>query len=98
MDPRQNARMHNRGRDHEEEPRPQQRRFTLAVLEHPYRATRRSRASAAHALPVPSRPSFGRAPFVLAIALSAFLFFSLEFLAARLVLPVFGGAPAVWTT
>lgn len=39
-----------------------------------------------------------KAPFVLAIALSAFLLFCLEFLSARLVLPVFGGAPAVWTT
>jgi SAM-dependent methyltransferase len=32
------------------------------------------------------------------VGLSAFLLFSLELLAARLVLPVFGGAPAVWTT
>jgi SAM-dependent methyltransferase len=30
--------------------------------------------------------------------LSAFLLFSLELLAGRLVLPVFGGSPAVWTT
>ena len=36
--------------------------------------------------------------FVAAIGLSAFLLFSLELLAGRLVLPVFGGAPAVWTT
>jgi hypothetical protein len=36
--------------------------------------------------------------FVAAIALSAFLLFALELLAGRLVLPVFGGAPAVWTT
>ena len=37
-------------------------------------------------------------PFVAAIALSAFLLFSLELLAGRLLLPVFGGSPAVWTT
>ncbi len=36
--------------------------------------------------------------FVAAIGLSAFLLFSLELRAGRLVLPVFGGAPAVWTT
>lgn len=33
-----------------------------------------------------------------AIALSAFLLFVVELRAGRLVLPVFGGAPAVWTT
>ena len=37
-------------------------------------------------------------PFVAAIVLSAFLLFSLELLAGRLLLPVFGGSPAVWTT
>jgi SAM-dependent methyltransferase len=36
--------------------------------------------------------------FIVAVGLSAFLLFSLELLAGRLVLPVFGGAPAVWTT
>ena len=45
------------------------------------------------ASPVRARPLF-----IAAIALSAFLLFSLELLAGRLVLPVFGGAPAVWTT
>lgn len=45
---------------------------------------------------VPSRTAKSR--FVLSIALSAFLLFSLELLAARLVLPVFGGSPGVWTT
>ena len=44
------------------------------------------------------REAPGRASFVAAIGLSAFLLFSLELLAGRLVLPVFGGAPAVWTT
>ncbi len=50
-------------------------------------------------------PSLGRSgvdvqrwAFVAAIGLSAFLLFSLELRAGRLVLPVFGGAPAVWTT
>ena len=36
--------------------------------------------------------------FVAALAMSSFLLFSLELLAGRLVLPVFGGAPAVWAT
>src|SRR6188508_2410077 len=36
--------------------------------------------------------------FVVTIGLSAFLLFTLELLAGRLVLPVFGGSPAVWTT
>lgn len=40
----------------------------------------------------------GRPAFVVAIGLSAFLLFSLELLAGRMVLPVFGGSPAVWTT
>ena len=37
-------------------------------------------------------------PFALVIGLASFLLFSLELLSGRLVLPVFGGAPAVWTT
>ena len=37
-------------------------------------------------------------PFASAIGLSAFLLFCLELLAGRLVLPVFGGSPAVWAT
>ena len=44
------------------------------------------------------RDSVQRWAFVAAIGLSAFLLFSLELLAGRRVLPVFGGAPAVWTT
>jgi hypothetical protein len=36
--------------------------------------------------------------FLTAIGLSAFLLFTLELLAGRLVLPAFGGSPAVWTT
>jgi spermidine synthase len=36
--------------------------------------------------------------FALPIGLSAFLLFSVEPLVGRLVLPVFGGTPAVWTT
>jgi SAM-dependent methyltransferase len=46
---------------------------------------------------VPPTVSQGFA-FVAAIGLSAFLLFTLELLAGRLVLPVFGGAPSVWTT
>jgi len=37
-------------------------------------------------------------PFGLAIGLSAFLLFSVEPIAGRLVLPVFGGAAGVWAT
>ena len=37
-------------------------------------------------------------PFAVSIGLSAFLLFSVEPLVGRLVLPVFGGTPAVWTT
>ena len=37
-------------------------------------------------------------PFALPIGLSAFLLFSVEPLVGRLVLPVFGGAAAVWAT
>ena len=44
------------------------------------------------------RAGLQRWAFVAAIGLSAFLLFSLELLAGRRVLPVFGGAPAVWTT
>jgi hypothetical protein len=40
----------------------------------------------------------GRPLFITAIGLSAFLLFTFELLAGRLVLPVFGGTPAVWTT
>ena len=39
-----------------------------------------------------------RVPFLVAIGLSAFALFSLELWAGRVVLPVFGGTPAVWTT
>ncbi|TDB37914.1 MAG: hypothetical protein D9V44_07650 [Actinobacteria bacterium] len=36
--------------------------------------------------------------FIAAIGLSAFALFTLELLAGRLVLPLFGGTPSVWTT
>jgi SAM-dependent methyltransferase len=39
-----------------------------------------------------------RGLFIVLIALSAFLLFTLELLAGRLVLPVFGGTPGVWAT
>lgn len=46
-----------------------------------------------------ARPLLGTTlPFALPIGLSAFLLFSVEPLVGRLVLPVFGGAPAVWAT
>ena len=40
----------------------------------------------------------GRGLSILAISLSALLLFSIELLAGRLVLPVFGGTPGVWAT
>ena len=46
-----------------------------------------------------ARPLLGATlPFALPIGLSAFLLFSVEPLVGRLVLPVFGGTPAVWAT
>ena len=46
-----------------------------------------------------ARPLLGTTlPFAVPIGLSAFLLFSVEPLVGRLVLPVFGGAPAVWAT
>jgi hypothetical protein len=41
---------------------------------------------------------YRRPAYVAAIGLAAFLLFSLELFAGRLVLPVFGGSPGVWTT
>src|SRR4051812_18516357 len=44
-----------------------------------------------------ARPWVGTTlPFALPIGLSAFLLFSVEPLVGRVVLPVFGGTPAVW--
>ena len=46
-----------------------------------------------------ARPLIGTTlPFALPIGLSAFLLFSVQPLIGRLVLPVFGGTPAVWAT
>lgn len=39
----------------------------------------------------------GRLPFALAIFLSAFLLFQVQLLLGKGILPLFGGAPAVWT-
>lgn len=46
------------------------------------------------------RRTSGSSPivYIAAIGLASFLLFSLELLAGRLVLPVFGGSPGVWTT
>jgi SAM-dependent methyltransferase len=54
---------------------------------------RPGRSGAAPSVRIP-----GRSLFLIAIGLSAFLLFTLELLAGRLLLPVFGGTPAVWTT
>ena len=45
---------------------------------------------------MPQHNPLARAPFLLAAFLSSALLFVVEPLAARLVLPTFGGAPAVW--
>ncbi len=45
----------------------------------------------------PLRP-LGRPLFIATIGLSSFTLFALELLAGRLVLPIFGGTPSVWTT
>ena len=45
-----------------------------------------------------TRDQVRAAPFAAVVGLSAFLLFSLELLGGRLVLPVFGGSPGVWTT
>ncbi len=45
---------------------------------------------------MPQHDSSARAPFLLAAFLSSALLFVVEPLAARLILPTFGGAPAVW--
>lgn len=46
-----------------------------------------------------TRPLVGTVlPFALPIGLSAFLLFSVQPLIGRLLLPIFGGAPAVWAT
>ena len=76
-------------------------------------ADRRGDAARRPKLPAPDAPSGRRPaesasgparndrrslPFVVAIGLSAYLLFTLELLAGRLVLPVFGGTPGVWAT
>ena len=46
-----------------------------------------------------ARPVLGATlPFALPIGLSAFLLFSVQPLVGRLLLPIFGGTPAVWAT
>src|SRR5256885_14585422 len=40
----------------------------------------------------------GRAPFAAAAFLGSFLLFTIELIAAKLLLPSFGGAAYVWTT
>ncbi|TLM68098.1 MAG: spermidine synthase, partial [Actinobacteria bacterium] len=37
-------------------------------------------------------------PLLAAVGLSAYLLFTLELVTGRLLLPVFGGSPSVWTT
>src|SRR5690348_5643627 len=42
-------------------------------------------------------PEGSQVPFALAIFLSAFLLFQVQLLLGKSILPLFGGAPAVWT-
>ena len=46
---------------------------------------------------VSSRAQVPQIPFALAIFLSAFLLFQVQLLLGKQILPMFGGAPAVWT-
>ena len=55
-------------------------------------------SAAAHPAAVGARAGSRARPYVAAVALSGVLLFSLELLSGRLVLPVFGGSPGVWTT
>src|SRR5258708_32416710 len=64
-----------------------------------------SLAAAEHDVPSP-RPhdatskdqTVSQLPFALAIFLSAFLLFQVQLLLGKLILPMFGGTPAVWTS
>src|SRR5258708_25138402 len=64
-----------------------------------------SLAAAEHDVPSP-RPhdatskdqTVSQLPFALAIFLSAFLLFQVQLLLGKQILPMFGGAPAVWTS
>ena len=60
--------------------------------------TRQQRRAARAAREAPASPVSGAGLSIAAIALSAFLLFTIELLAGRLVLPVFGGTPGVWAT
>lgn len=74
----------------------------MAVTRTAREARRRAGATALAVTAVPvERPAAVRpraAPYLAAIGLSGVLLFTLELLSGRLVLPVFGGSPGVWTT
>jgi hypothetical protein len=66
------------------------------ALSVPYPLTAESER--AFAIRLPSQRSDVQILFALAIFLSAFLLFQVELLLGKQILPIFGGAPAVWTT
>src|ERR1700733_2891199 len=66
------------------------------ALSVPYPLT--AEAERALAIRLPSQRSDVQILFALAIFLSAFLLFQVELLLGKQILPIFGGAPAVWTT
>ncbi|KAF0207883.1 MAG: hypothetical protein FD171_1315 [Actinobacteria bacterium] len=69
----------------------------LVLTAYSCRMTTEEEPSSAHAAGI--APGRADQPlFIATIGLSSFTLFSFELLAGRLVLPVFGGAPSVWTT
>ena len=62
------------------------------------RARLTAEAERALAIRLSSQRSDVQILFALAIFLSAFLLFQVELLLGKQILPIFGGAPAVWTT
>src|SRR6185369_1574735 len=57
-----------------------------------------STSSTARVLPVPEHGARQALGFALTIFTSAFLLFQVEPLISKVILPWFGGSPAVWTT
>ena len=69
-----------------------------ATASNPSQARARADYRPAPTLALNPAAILGQPLFISSIGLSAFLLFTLELLSGRLVLPVFGGTPAVWTT
>jgi len=70
---------------------------TAPLLEHPDAAARSKEAPKEPNSLVSRSAHVPQIPFALAIFLSAFLLFQVQLLLGKQILPMFGGAPAVWT-